>query len=67
MVKYDNCNAGIHSKWKMLLKERGVKQNWLASKTGISQFHISNILCGRVTITESNKRKINDVLNVDFN
>lgn len=52
--------------WKEVLKERGVKQTWLADKTGISSEHISNILADRVLLTEENKDKINLALGVDF-
>lgn len=52
--------------WKEVLEERGVKQTWLADKTGISPEHISNILADRVLLTEENKEKINSVLGVDF-
>ena len=53
--------------WKEVLKERGVKQTWLSDKTGISPEHISNILADRVLLTEENKKKINEVLETDFN
>lgn len=52
--------------WKEVLEERGVKQTWLADKTGISPEHISNILADRVLLTEENREKINLVLGVDF-
>ena len=52
--------------WKEVLEERGVKQTWLADKTGISPEHISNILADRVLLTEENREKINSVLGVDF-
>lgn len=52
--------------WKEVLQERGVKQSWLADKTGISPEHISNILADRVLLTEENREKINDILGVYF-
>lgn len=52
--------------WKDVLQDRGVKQTWLAEKTGISPEHISNILAGRVLLTEENKIKINEALGTDF-
>lgn len=52
--------------WKEVLEERGVKQTWVAERTGISPEHISNILADRVLLTEENREKINDVLGTDF-
>ncbi len=48
------------------LKERGIKQSWLAEKTGISNPHISNIIAERVLFTQENLDKINSVLGTDF-
>ena len=56
----------IHEKWRKLLEERGVKQMWLATQTGISKPHISNILAGRVKLTFGNKEKINNALGVYY-
>lgn len=56
----------IPEMFKKVLKERGVKQNWLAMQTGISKEHISNILADRVLLTDENKEKINKVLGTDF-
>ena len=53
-------------KWKEVLQERGVKQSWLAEKTDISPEHISNILAGRVLLTDENKLKINEALGTNF-
>lgn len=52
--------------WKEVLQDRGVKQTWLAEKTGISPEHISNILAGRVLLTDENKVKINEALGTEF-
>lgn len=52
--------------FKQVLEERGVKQTWLATQTGISPEHISNILADRVLLTEENKDKINLALGTDF-
>lgn len=52
--------------WREILEERGVKQTWLADKTGISPEHISNILADRVLLTEDNRNKINTVLHTNF-
>ena len=52
--------------FKQVLEERGVKQTWLATQTGISPEHISNILADRVLLTDENKKKINEALGTDF-
>lgn len=56
----------IPQRWREVLESRGVKQTWLAEKTGISPEHISNILADRVLLTEENKDKINEILGTDF-
>lgn len=56
----------IQEQWKEVLEERGIKQTWIAEKTGISPEHISNILAGRVLLTDENKVKINTVLGTNF-
>lgn len=56
----------IQQKWKDLLEFRGVKQSWLAAQTEISPEHISNILAGRVFLTEDNRVKINNALGTDY-
>jgi plasmid maintenance system antidote protein VapI len=52
--------------WREVLESRGVKQTWLAGQTKISPEHISNILAGRVLLTDENRKKINGVLGTDF-
>lgn len=56
----------IPERFREVLEDRGVKQAWLASKTGISPEHISNILADRVLLTEENKAKINEALGTDI-
>ena len=53
-------------KIKEHLNERGTKQTWLANKTGLSPEHISNILAGRVLLTDEVLQKINTTLGTDF-
>ena len=48
------------------LEERGTKQVWLADKAGISQEHISNLLAGRVLLTDEVLQKINQALGTNF-
>lgn len=56
----------VAQKWKDVLEDRGVKQIWLADRTGISQEHISNILAERVLLTDENRDKINEILGTNF-
>lgn len=64
--KQDVIEKTPQENWKEVLEERGVKQTWLAEKTGISPEHISNILIGRVFLTDENKVKINAALGTNF-
>lgn len=52
---------------KEYLQERGIKQRWLANKTGLSDGHISNVLEDRVLLTKDTLNKINKALELDFN
>jgi len=51
--------------WLKILEERGTKHRWLAKKCGISPGHISNLLAGRVLLTDENKEKINKALGLE--
>lgn len=48
------------------LEMRGTKQKWLADQTGVSQEHISNILCSRVLLTDEVRQKINEALGTEY-
>lgn len=52
--------------WANVIKERGLKQTWVADKAGISTPHLSNILAGRVLITNEVKERINSALGTSF-
>lgn len=65
-AKKNTKEPTTQEKWVQLLKERGVKQAWIAQQTGISRPHISNLLAGRVRLTFENKRKINEALGVYY-
>lgn len=52
--------------FREFLESKGTKQKWLADQTGISQEHISNILCSRVLLTEEVRSKINKALGTDI-
>jgi len=51
---------------KKILKERGIKQNWLAEKTKIKEPTLSNIIKGKCAPTMNNAKKIMDVLGISF-
>lgn len=51
---------------KEYLQERGIKQRWLANKTGLSDGHISNVLENRVLLTNDTLSKINNALKTDY-
>lgn len=51
---------------KEYLQERGIKQRWLANKTGLSDGHISNVLENRVLLTNDTLSKINKALKTDY-
>ncbi len=52
---------------KELLKSRGVKQNWLAQRIGVSQVTMSNWVTGKSSPSKKNLIKLSEVLNVHLN
>jgi len=59
-------NKTIQQMWVEVIKEKGLKQTWIAEQAGISAPHLSNILAERVFLTEENVENINRVLGTDF-
>jgi transcriptional regulator with XRE-family HTH domain len=49
---------------KELLKTKGLKQNWLASKMGVSEVTVSNWCSGKSVPTKLHLQKLSTVLNV---
>ncbi|MDY4920599.1 MAG: helix-turn-helix transcriptional regulator [Phascolarctobacterium sp.] len=54
----------VGNRLKLLRIQKGLGQNEVAKKMGISQAHLSNIEGGRSNITLSNLLKLHDVLEV---
>lgn len=52
------------SKLDKILEYRGIKQNWLAKKTGVSKTTLSNIVTGRHTPSLEIALKISIVLDI---
>jgi transcriptional regulator with XRE-family HTH domain len=52
---------------KELLKSKGVKQNWLAQKIGVSEVTMSNWVKEKSTPSKRNLEKLSYVLNVHLN
>lgn len=52
----------IGKRIKIIRIERGVTQTALAKELGISQTNMSNIECGRVSVTVQNLLKLHDIL-----
>lgn len=49
---------------KELLKSKGVKQNWLAQRIGVSEVTMSNWVKEKSTPSKRNLEKLSEVLNV---
>lgn len=60
------ANLTIQNKWKKVIKDRGLKISWVASKAGISQSHLSNILVRRAKLLQETADKINKALGTDY-
>ena len=49
---------------KELLKTKGVKQNWLASKLGVSEVTMSNWVKEKSNPSQKNLEKLSEILNI---
>ena len=49
---------------KELLKSKGLKQNWLASKIGVSEVTVSNWCAGKSVPNKAHLQKISELLDV---
>jgi transcriptional regulator with XRE-family HTH domain len=52
---------------KELLKSKGVKQNWLAQRIGVSAVTMSNWVKGKSHPSKKNLLKLSEVLNIHIN
>lgn len=52
---------------KELLKSKGVKQNWLAQKIGVSTVTMSNWVKGKSKPSRKNLLKLSEILDVHIN
>lgn len=52
---------------KELLKSKGVKQNWLAQRIGVSEVTMSNWVKGKSAPSLKNLEKLSEILNVHIN
>jgi len=54
----------MSTRLKKTLSERGIKQKFIAGKTGIPESYISMAVQGKFNLTPVQKQKIAEVLNV---
>jgi transcriptional regulator with XRE-family HTH domain len=52
---------------KDLIKSRGIKQKWLASKLGVSEVTVSNWCSGKTLPTNDNFSRLSSILEVEIN
>lgn len=54
----------IRDQFDMIIEQRKREssKSWLAEQLGISVGHFSNILSGRMDLTEKNRKKLNELL-----
>lgn len=48
------------------LKKMGIKQQWLADRTGFSKSYLSNVLSGRQKLNKRLKTKFNRILKTNY-
>jgi len=49
---------------KELLKSKGIKQKWLASKLGVSEVSVSNWCAGKSTPKKAHIQKLSELLEI---
>jgi len=57
----------VRNRLEQILAEKGIKQNWLAGKVGVTRQTMSNLVKNRYTTSTEIGLKIAYVLNMDFN
>lgn len=50
-----------------LIKIRGIKQKWLATKIGVSEVTVSNWCSGKTEPNKEHLKKLSTILEVDLN
>lgn len=53
-------------KFSEIIKERGLKRSWIADKIGVCPGHLTNMLCGKSTLTKKHTKAINQLLKTKF-
>jgi plasmid maintenance system antidote protein VapI len=54
------------TRFNVIINERGLKKTWVAEKLGVCPGHLTNMLCGKSTLTEKHKATLNDLLKTDI-
>ena len=57
----------VKNRLEQILAEKGIKQNWLAERVGVTRQTMSNLVKNRYTTSTEIGLKIAYVLNMDFN
>jgi len=57
----------VKNRLEQILAEKGIKQNWLAEKVGVTRQTMSNLVKNRYTTSTEIGLKIAYVLDMDFN
>lgn len=56
----------VNSLFKKLIKERGLKQKWVAGQMEIGEAHLSNVLDGRHNLLPEHIEKLNRILGTKY-
>ncbi len=56
----------LYSKFDMHRKEHGISIGWIADKLVFSYHHTYRMLNGKLPITESNRKKFNELFNTNY-
>jgi len=57
----------VRNRLEQILAEKGIKQNWLAERVGVTRQTMSNLVKNRYATSTEIGLKIAYVLNMDFN
>lgn len=66
-MSIDTYNAAVPENLSRIIRERGLKQNYVAERAGLTEAQLSGIIKGRRVVKVSDLIQLSDVLGVSVN
>lgn len=67
MVSIETYNAAVPENLSRIIREHGLKQNYVAEKAGLTEAQLSGIMNGRRVVKISDLLQLSDALGVSVN